>query len=53
LLIIICSTVLSAYGTGCGSGFVTGDVGLGTLFGGGGVAGFFVGDTGSSSGMTV
>src|SRR6266702_4557375 len=41
------------YGTGCGSGFVTGDVGLGTLFGGGGAAGSFVGDTGSSSGMTV
>src|SRR5215469_9938819 len=40
------------YGTGCGSGFVTGDVGLGR-FGGGGVAGSFVGATGSSSGMTV
>jgi len=41
------------YGTGCDSGFVTGEVGLGTLFGGGGVAGSFVGATGSSSGMTV
>ena len=40
------------YGTGCGSDFVTGDVGLG-MFGGGGVAGSFVGATGSSSGMTV
>jgi len=41
------------YGTGCGSGFVTGGVGLGTLVGGGGVAGSFVGETGSCSGTTV
>jgi len=52
-LVVVGHGSLRFYGTGCGSGFVTGCVGLGVLFGGGGVTGSFVGDTGSSSGMTV
>jgi Resolvase, N terminal domain len=41
------------YATRWGSGFLTGGVGFGALFGGGGVTGSLVGDTGSSSGITV
>src|SRR5262249_58571955 len=52
-LTTMAAPLAALYGTGCDSGFVTGEVGLGTLFGGGGVAGSFVGATGSSSGMTV
>jgi len=41
------------YSTGWGSGLVTGGVLFGDLLGGGGVTGSEVGDTGSSSGISV
>ncbi len=41
------------YSTGSGSGLVTGGVLFGDLLGGGGVTGSGVGDTGSSSGISV
>src|SRR5713101_6962273 len=51
----IMDNVISAlhYSTGWGSGLVTGGVLLGDLLGGGGVTGSGVGDTGSSSGISV
>jgi len=47
--------VISAlhYSTGWGSGLVAGGVLFGDLLGGGGVTGSEVGDTGSSSGISV
>jgi hypothetical protein len=43
----------AGYSTGSGSGLVTGGVLFGDLLGGGGVTGSGVGDTGSSSGISV
>jgi hypothetical protein len=46
-------TIHLPYRTGSGSGFLSGGAVIGDFSGGGGTTGSWVGDTGSSRGMTV